>query len=94
MSWKASRWMLVGSARTGMVARVPANRTWLRVRVARWSSRPRKLRSGVPLGSCRREALAWAAGERWAGLTGLSWAGGCSSVKVSGAQARRRCQVS
>ena len=26
-------------------------------------------------------------------VTGLSWAGGSLSVKVSGAQARRRCQV-
>ena len=44
MSWKASRWVLVGSARIGTVAVVPAKRTWLRVRVARWPRRPRKLR--------------------------------------------------
>ena len=31
--------------------------------------------------------------ERRAGATGSSGAGGFSSVKVSGAQARRRCQV-
>jgi len=37
--------------------------------------------------------LACAAAERLAGVTGLSGAGGFSSVKVSGAQARRRCQV-
>jgi hypothetical protein len=41
---KASRWVLVGSASMGTVAWAPANRTWLRVRVARCSSRPRKLR--------------------------------------------------
>ena len=43
MSSKACRWALVGSASIGTVAVVPVNRTWLRVRVARWSSRPRKL---------------------------------------------------
>jgi hypothetical protein len=41
---KASRWALVGSVSIGTVARVPANRTWLRVRVARYCSRPWKLR--------------------------------------------------
>jgi hypothetical protein len=40
---KASRWALVGSASIGMVAWVPAKRTWLRVKVARCSRRPRKL---------------------------------------------------
>jgi GAF domain-containing protein len=44
MRSKASRWVLVGSASIGMVAVAPAMRTWLRVRVARWASRPRKLR--------------------------------------------------
>ena len=43
MSVKASRWALVGSASIGTVAWAPANRTWLRVKVARCSSRPRKL---------------------------------------------------
>jgi DNA-binding MarR family transcriptional regulator len=43
MSSKASRCALVGSASIGMVAWVPAKRTWLRVRVARCSSRLRKL---------------------------------------------------
>jgi predicted ATPase len=43
-SSKASRCALVGSASMGTVAGVPAKRTWLRVRVARWSIRPRKLR--------------------------------------------------
>jgi hypothetical protein len=43
MSSKACRWVLVGSASIGTVAVVPAKRTWLRVRVARCSSRPRKL---------------------------------------------------
>jgi integrase/recombinase XerD len=42
--WKAWRWALVGSVSIAVVTWVPANRTWLRVRVARWSSRPRKLR--------------------------------------------------
>ena len=41
---KASRWALVGSVSIGTVASVPVNRTWLRGRVARCSSRPRKLR--------------------------------------------------
>ena len=41
---KASRWALVGSVSIGTVALAPANRTWLRVMVARCSSRPRKLR--------------------------------------------------
>jgi hypothetical protein len=40
---KASRWVLVGSVSIGTVTWAPANRTWLRVRVARWSSSPRKL---------------------------------------------------
>jgi hypothetical protein len=48
---------------------------------------------GRPAGSYWPEALAWAAAERRAGATGLSGAGGSWSVKVSGAQARRRCQV-
>jgi hypothetical protein len=43
MSSKACRWVLVGSASIGTVVRVPAKRTWLRVRVARCSSRLRKL---------------------------------------------------
>jgi len=41
---KACRWVLVGSVSIGTSAGAPANRTWLRVRVARWASRPRKLR--------------------------------------------------
>ena len=44
MSSNACRWVLVGSASIGTVMLVPANRTWLRVRVARCSSRARKLR--------------------------------------------------
>ena len=43
MSLKACCWALVGSASMGTVAVVPVNRTWLRVSVARCSSRPRKL---------------------------------------------------
>src|SRR5580700_5210190 len=39
---KASRWAAVGSVSIGTVTWVPVNRTWLRVKVARWSSRPRK----------------------------------------------------
>jgi hypothetical protein len=44
MSWKACRWVLVGSVSISMVTWVPVYRTWLRVRVARCSIRPRKLR--------------------------------------------------
>jgi hypothetical protein len=44
MSAKAWRCSLVGSARTGMVAGVPAKRSSLRVRVPRWASSPWKLR--------------------------------------------------
>jgi hypothetical protein len=44
MSWNAWRCSLVGSARTGTGAGVPAKRSSLRVRVARWSRRPWKLR--------------------------------------------------
>ena len=43
-SSKACRWALVGSASIAMVTWVPVYRTWLRVKVARCSSRPRKLR--------------------------------------------------
>jgi hypothetical protein len=44
MSAKAWRCSLVGSARTGTVAGVPAKRSSLRVRVPRWASSPWKLR--------------------------------------------------
>jgi hypothetical protein len=44
MRSKAWRCSLVGSVSTGTAAGVPAKRTWLRVRVPRWASRPRKLR--------------------------------------------------
>jgi hypothetical protein len=44
MRLKAWRWALVGSVSIGTVTWVPVNRTWLRVRVARWSIRLRKLR--------------------------------------------------
>ena len=44
MRSKAWRWVLVGCVSVGTVALVPARRTGLRVRVARWSRRPRKLR--------------------------------------------------
>jgi SAM-dependent methyltransferase len=44
MSWNACRWALVGSVSIEMVTWVPVYRTWLRVKVARCSSRPRKLR--------------------------------------------------
>jgi len=44
MSSKAWRCWLVGSVRTGTVAGVPAKRSSLRVRVARWASSPWKLR--------------------------------------------------
>src|SRR5215469_7168419 len=51
-----------------------------RVRVARWSSRSRKLRAGSPLVVILRAALASAQRERWAGATGLPRGAGCSSV--------------
>ena len=44
MSSKACRWVLVGSVSISMVTWVPVYRTWLRVKVARCSIRPRKLR--------------------------------------------------
>jgi integrase len=44
MRSKAWRCWLVGSVRTGISAGVPANWSWLRVRVPRWASRPPKLR--------------------------------------------------
>ena len=44
MSSKACRWALVGSVSIGTATSVPVNRTWLRVKVARCSSRARKLR--------------------------------------------------
>ena len=56
----------------------------MRVRVARWSSRVRKDRTGWPLSSLRREALRVAATERAAGATGSVRAGGCWSVNVNG----------
>jgi hypothetical protein len=43
MSSKAWRCALVGSASIGMATGVPVKLTWLRVKVARWSSRPRKV---------------------------------------------------
>ena len=43
MSSKACRWVLVGSVSIAMVTWVPVYLTWLRVRVARCSSRPQKL---------------------------------------------------
>ena len=46
MRSKASRWVLVGSVSTGTVTAVLVNRTWLRARVARCSTSPRKLRQG------------------------------------------------
>ena len=52
----------------------------LRVRVARWSSRLRKLWAGSPLVVLPVEALVSAALERRAGVEGLVGAGGCSSV--------------
>jgi len=43
MSSNACRWVLVGSVSIAMVTSVPVYRSWLRVKVARCSSRPRKL---------------------------------------------------
>src|SRR5262249_59827735 len=84
MRSKASRWVLVGSASIGMVWLVPAKRIWLRVKVARWSRSPRKLRWGRPYSSCWREALAWAAAERLAGSTGAAGGGGVLSGEGGG----------
>jgi len=42
MSSKACRWVLVASVSVGMVTWVPVYRTWLRVKVARRSGRPRE----------------------------------------------------
>ena len=47
MSSKACRWALVGSASIAMVTWVPVYRTWLRVTVARWFSRPTRV-GGAP----------------------------------------------
>ena len=47
----------------------------------------------LPAGSGLAGCLAWADAERLAGATGLARWSGCSSVKVSGAQALRRCRV-
>jgi hypothetical protein len=44
MRSKASCWRLVGADRTGTVAGMPVKCSPLRVRVARWASRPVKLR--------------------------------------------------
>ena len=66
----------------GTVAWVPAKRTWLRVRVARWSSRSRKLRAGWPVAVVFRAALAAADADRWAGATGLSRWGDYSAMTV------------
>ncbi|CAE46857.1 possible membrane protein (plasmid) [Mycobacterium ulcerans Agy99] len=68
----------VASIGVGLVVWVKL--TSLRVRVARCSSRPLKLRSVAPLASWWRAALVLAAAERWAGATGFSRAGGFSSV--------------
>jgi hypothetical protein len=67
ISSKACRWVLVGSTRIAMPV-VPGNRTSFRVRVARWSSRPRKLREGRPARSSWHDALAWACADRWRGF--------------------------
>ena len=76
-SSKARRWVGVGMARVGTTG--PSAPYWmsLRVRVARWSSRARKERTGWLVSSLRREALRVAAVERAAGATGSVRAGGC-----------------
>ena len=58
-----------------------------------WSMMSRKLRMGWLPGPALRVALAVADADRRAGATGLARPGGCSSVKVRGAQAWRRCQI-
>ena len=64
MSSKARRWSGLDAASMGIGVGVWVKVTSLRVRVARWLSRPRKLRGALPWRVCWREALAWAAAER------------------------------
>ena len=71
----------------------PATRRWLRVKVARWSSRVVKLRAGWSSVVVLVAALASASLERWAGATGSTASGRFSSVNVKGAHAWRRCQT-
>src|SRR5258706_11841373 len=91
MSWKARCWVVVGV--------VIVSKVWLpwvmvlRVRVAMWARRDRKDLMGLSSVSVLRLALAAAVSETVAGAMGLVRVGGVSSVKVSGARARRRCQV-
>ena len=92
MSSKACRWSGVGRLSLLMWA-PPAKTMVLRVRVASSSRRVAKLCMGAPLCWCWRDALASADWERRAGATGSARPGGCSSVKHSGAQALRRCQI-
>ena len=90
MSSKASRWVLVGSASTGTVARVPANRTWLRVEGGQVGEQAAVAVEGGRLGCAWLAALVLARGERRAGVTGSAGGGMPWSVKVG---RRRQAQV-
>src|SRR5450759_3801564 len=86
---KACRWVGVGTAtRSNSPAVSVRTRRVLRVRVARWSSRPEKLRAGRSVVVVLVAALRSAAAERRAGATGSGWSGRSWSVKVSGRQQR------
>ncbi len=63
---KASRCVLVGSVSIGRVTWVAANRTWLRVRVARWSQQVAEAAVGLP----GRVALGGGLGLRGRGAAG------------------------
>jgi hypothetical protein len=81
ISSSARRWVSVAVASMSKSAPSASGRwMWLRVRVARWSSRPRKSCSGWLSSPRLARVLASAAGERWAVATGWSRWGGCSSV--------------
>ena len=74
MRSKARRWAGVGSVIFSKL--VPPMVMVLRVSVARWSMRPRKLRRAWPLVLACVAALMLACAERRAGATGVSAAGG------------------
>src|SRR5262245_52940763 len=78
MRSKARRWVRVGVARRSRWR--PAKTVVLRVRVARWSSRSRKLRTGWLSVPVLVRALVVAVSDRWAAATGWSRVGGVSSV--------------
>ena len=91
--WKACRWVLVGSVSIGMVTWVPVVPDLVAGQGGQVLEQASEAVVGLPGGVEWYDALAWAAAERRAGVTGLPGTGGFWSVKVSGARARRRCQV-